>query len=201
MILQINSYGHEILKKKCSSLEYDFLEWQQVINDMWETLDHAHGCGLSAPQINLPVKLFIVNSLSVYQSLSDKDREHYFEGDQGIRETFINARIIHRSFEKWIDYEGCLSIPGITEKIERSWSVTIEYENQSFLKQVETFNGFTARIIQHEYDHMDGLLYLDHLKPVRRKILQEKLKRISSGLLPSAYPMKFPEKPNIPEIL
>lgn len=201
MILQIHSFGHTILNKKCSALEYDFLNWKEVINDMWETLDEANGCGLAAPQINLPVKLFIVNSLSVYQSLSDQDREHYFEGDQGIRETFINARIVHRSFEKWIDFEGCLSIPEITERIERSWSITIEYENQSFMKQVETYNGLTARIIQHEYDHIEGHLYLDHLKPVRRKLLQAKLSRICSGSLPPVYPMKFPEEPNQPELL
>lgn len=193
--MRIISFGHAELRKKCENLDPDFLDWNALIEDMWTTLDATGGCGLSASQINLPVKLFIVNSKTVFDSYSEKERGYYFENDQGIQETFINARITERSFEKWIEYEGCLSIPAITERIERSWNITIDYLDRNFIRHVESFSGMTGRIIQHEYDHTEGILYLDHLKPVKRKLLENKLSKISSGSVPPIYPMKFPENP------
>jgi peptide deformylase len=155
-------------------------------------MQNANGCGLAAPQIGKALRLFIVDSETTYNNLIEEDRQGYFEdGDTGIRETFINGKIIERSSQVWKDEEGCLSIPGITQPVERSWTITIEYLDKDFNKQLKCFSGATARMIQHEYDHTEGIIYLDHLKPLARKLLQSKLKRITNGQVNPNYPMKF----------
>lgn len=194
MILRILSYGHQSLREKSNKADPDFLDWNSLIDDMWETLYKTRACGLSASQINLPVNLFIVDSRSFYQSLPAEERSLYFEDSLGICETFINTRIVNRSMRTWVDFEGCLSIPGISERVERPWNITIEYLDRSFVRKRETYHGMDARIIQHEYDHTQGILYLDHLKPVRREILEKKLKQIACGLAPTLYPMVYPDK-------
>lgn len=194
-MLPILSYGHTTLREKCDATDPDLLDWNILIDDMWETLDSSGACGLSAPQINLPVQLFIVDTQSYYQNLPADTRDLYFENGAGIRETFINPRLVNRSTRTWIEFEGCLSIPGISEKVERHWDITIEYLDRSFLPQRHTYSGMNARAIQHEYDHTLGVLYLDHLKPVRRNILDNKLARISEGAEPTLYPMVYPRKP------
>ena len=196
MILRILSYGHQSLREKCDKTDPDFMNWNVLIDDMWETLYKTGACGLSASQINLPVNLFVVDSHSFYQNLPPEERHLYFEDSEGICETFINARIINRSMRTWVDFEGCLSIPGISEKVERHWDITIEYLDRNFIQKRQTFYGMDARIIQHEYDHSQGVLYLDHLKPVRREILDNKLQQIANGLVPTVYPMVYPERPN-----
>lgn len=192
MKLPILAYGHSILKQKCISIEQNTPEVQQLINNMWETMENANGCGLSASQVNQPLKIFIADSTTTYENLEAEDREIFFEpDDQGVRETFINAKIINYSNETWEDSEGCLSIPGISQKIKRPWEITIEYLDKNFGKQVKTFTGLTARIIQHEYDHTNGVLYLDYLKPLSRKLMESKLKKIAKGNINTKYPMKF----------
>ncbi|WP_345063998.1 peptide deformylase, partial [Sphingobacterium thermophilum] len=147
---------------------------------------------LASPQIGLPVRLFIVDSKSTFDSLGEEDRKFYFpQDDKGIMETFINAKIIQRSEELWEDEEGCLSIPNLFYKVKRNWAITIEYYNRNFEKQIRTFSGTTARMIQHEYDHTEGILYLDYLKPLTKKLLEGKLKKIARGQIKTRYPMKF----------
>ncbi len=188
----ILAYGHSILKRKCVDIEKDYPELDKLIADMWETMKNAHGCGLASSQIGLPIRLFIVDSESTFQNLDEQGREAYFDkNDRGTMETFINAKIIERSEELWEDEEGCLSIPGLSQKVKRHWSITIEYSDKDFEPQTKVFTGTTARMIQHEYDHIEGILYLDYLKPLTRKLIDGKLKKIAKGQIKTKYPMKF----------
>lgn len=188
----ILAYGHQILKQKCNDVEKDYPELDKLIDDMWETMENANGCGLASPQIGLPIRLFIVDSKSTFDNLGEEDRKFYFpQDDKGIMETFINVNIIQRSEKLWEDEEGCLSIPNLFYKVKRNWAITIEYYNRNFEKQIRTFSGTTARMIQHEYDHTEGILYLDYLKPLTKKLLEGKLKKIARGQIKTRYPMKF----------
>ena len=164
----------------------------ELISDMWETLYGARGCGLAAPQIGKAIRLFLVDSKTTYESFNEEDRENYFEStDTGIVETFINAKIISRSEDDWDDEEGCLSIPNMTQSVNRSWRINIEYLDSEFNQHTKTFAGATARMIQHEYDHTEGILYFDYLSPLVKKRIEGKLKKISKGLLPARYPMSY----------
>lgn len=179
MIKPITVYGNPVLRKECEYINNNYPNIREVIETMWQTLKHADGCGLAAPQINLPIKLFIVNSRDTYAYMSAKEREHLFsEEDCGIEETFINAEIIACSKEAWTTGEGCLSIPGLYEEVPRPWSVTIKYQDSEFKEQNRTYYGYTARIIQHEFEHTQGKLYIDRLSPLRKQLIKNKLKRI-----------------------
>ncbi|WP_347216065.1 peptide deformylase [Chryseobacterium sp.] len=192
MNLPIIAYGNRILKQKCTQINENSQEIQNLITNMWETMESSNGCGLSSSQINKPLQLFIVDSRIIFENFDTEDQLLYFErNDKGIRETFINAKIIDSSEETWEDYEGCLSIPGLSQKVERPWKIIIEYLNQDFIRQTKTFTGLTARIIQHEYDHTQGVLYIDHLKPLTRKMIESKLKKIVKGNITTGYPMTF----------
>lgn len=191
MKLPIMAYGQSVLRKKGVEITPGYPDLQTLIDDMWETLYVADGCGLAAPQVNHPVRLFIVDSLETYLKMEEEDRKEFFDGDQGIKETFINAKILEYSDDYWIEEEGCLSIPGLSEDVERPWSITIEYLDRNFLEQKKTFSGTTARMIQHEYDHTDGKLYLDHVRPIRKKLLKGKLQKITDGDVRVNYAMKF----------
>lgn len=188
----ILAYGNRILKQKCIDIEESHPKLDKLIADMWETMKNANGCGLASSQIGLPIKLFIVDSKSTFENLEETDREIYFaQDDKGIMETFINAKIIERSAELWEDHEGCLSIPDLSQKVTRPWSITIAYCDKDFEPQTRTFRGTTARMIQHEYDHTEGVLYLDYLKPLTKKLMEGKLKKIAKGQIQTKYPMKF----------
>ncbi|ROI04715.1 MULTISPECIES: peptide deformylase [unclassified Chryseobacterium] len=192
MNLPIIAYGNPILKQKCSKIQENTPEIQNLIDDMWDSMKNASGCGLSSSQIGKPLQLFIVDSQITYENLDLEDQILYFEkNNKGIRETFINTKIISHSEETWEDYEGCLSIPGLSQKVRRPWKITIEYFNQDFTQQTKTFSGLTARIIQHEYDHTQGVLYTDRLKPLTKKLMESKLKKIANGNIVTGYPMKF----------
>lgn len=188
----ILAYGHSILKQQCNYIERDYPGLDNLIIDMWETMKNANGCGLASPQIGPPVRLFIVDSKTTFDNLNEQDREIYFDNnDCGIKETFINAKIIERSGPLWEDEEGCLSIPNLLQPIKRPWAITIEYYNKDFEQQIRTFSGTTARMIQHEYDHTEGILYLDYLKPLTKELIAAKLKKIVKGKIKTMYPMRF----------
>ncbi|GAA4318405.1 peptide deformylase [Compostibacter hankyongensis] len=188
----ILAYGHSILKQKCNDIEKSYPELDKLIADIWETMRNANGCGLASPQIGLPIRLFIVDSQSTFENLDEEDRTFYYpQDDKGIMETFINAKIIERSEELWEDEEGCLSIPNLLCKVQRNWAITIEYYNQNFEKQTRSFSGTTARMIQHEHDHTEGILHLDYLKPLTKKLIEGKLKKIVKGQIAPKYPMKY----------
>ena len=194
MILPIVAYGHEVLRQQCQDIDQQYPGLKNLVEDMWQTLYVANGCGLAAPQVNHAVRLFIIDSVQTYKSFDLRSRKKYFGEDMGIQETFINAKIIDRSAETWKDEEGCLSIPALTEEVERSWTITIEYLDMNFEPHTRTFSGSTARMIQHEYDHTEGVLYLDYLKPQKRKLLKNKLQKIADGKVKAGYPMQFPAR-------
>ena len=190
MILPIVPYGKTILRKKCAFITKDYPGFNQLIENMWETLENADGCGLAAPQINCEISLFIVNTVGTYLHLSSKEREEDFDGDTGIKETFINAQIISIDTEKSEAVEeGCLSIPSLSEPVKRPWSISIKYFDKDFNEYTKKFSGYTAKVIQHEYDHTQGKLYLDYLSPLRVELLRSKLKKIKDGKMSSKYPM------------
>ena len=189
MILPIVAYGQGVLRQKCKEIDSNYPNLNNIIADMWDTLYPADGTGLAAPQINHSIKLFIVDSKEIYDRMDQDEREEFFVGDQGIAETFINAKILSYSDEVWIEQEGCLSIPGLSEKVERPWTITIEYFDKDFQKQTKTYSGTTARVIQHEYDHTEGKLYLDYVNPLKRKLLHGKLAKITKGLVKTRYKM------------
>lgn len=191
MILPIISYGHNILRKKCKEIDQNRDGLGQLIKNMQETLYSAKGVGLAAPQIDQNLKLFLINSTLFFESLQEEQRKDYFPGDQGITETFINAIITRKSKKIWFDYEGCLSIPELYEEVERAWSITIEYYDADFNKYKKQFNGYTARVIQHEYDHTQGILYIDHLSSLKKRLLKNKLRNVSLGNVKVDYVMKF----------
>jgi peptide deformylase len=184
-----------MLRRVCDEILPGYQDLDILLENMWQTLYHAKGCGLAAPQVNVPARIFLVDSKTSFESLSEAERIFYFTaGDTGIAETFINARITACSPESWEDEEGCLSIPNLTRIVSRPMSVTIDYYDRLFVHRTRQFSGLTARMIQHEYDHIEGKLYTDLLKPLARKLLAGKLKKISTGLLPAKYPMIYCKK-------
>jgi peptide deformylase len=192
MILPILSYGHPILQEKSQMEPKTYPELGKLIDNMWETMYSAGGCGLAAAQVGQPLRLFVVDSSKAYAYMSPEDRKKYFPFDQGIKETFLNARLLLQSKETWRDVEGCLSIPSLQEEVERPWRITIEYEDRDFQTQVRTLSGLTARMVQHEQDHTEGILYLDRLEPLQRDQLSSKLQKIAAGEVKAPFPMQFP---------
>ncbi len=189
MVLPVVAYGNNILRKVCKEVTSEFSERDQLISDMWETLYATDGAGLAAPQVNYDLKIFMIDTKKVFEKLNKAERENYFSGDSGIKETFINATIREKSERLWLDYEGCLSIPGISEEVVRPWEITIEYFDINMRRKYRNFSGYTARVIQHEYDHVRGLLFLDHLSSLRRRILKSRLNEIASGKIRTKYEM------------
>lgn len=190
MILPIIAYGHTMLRTPCNEVPADFPGLRALVENMWQTLAGACGVGLAAPQVHQPLRLFIVESQSTFEHMSPEERARLFPDGAGIRETFINPRITAVSAEHWEDEEGCLSIPGLWARVRRPWSVSIEYLDADLQPQRRTYAGLTARMIQHEYDHLEGRLYLDHLSPLQRKLLAGKLEKVRKGRYRTGYPMK-----------
>lgn len=181
MVLPIIIYGNSILRKTCIEVNKETPGLDALIENLWSTLNSSGGVGLAAPQIKSNSKVFIVNSTQVYNELPISQKINDLQGDKGIKETFINAQIIAESEEKWSELEGCLSIPGIVEPVDRAWDIIVEYRNKSLNPIRKQFFGYTAKIIQHEYDHTNGILFIDHLPALKKKLLKSKLKRIKKG--------------------
>lgn len=195
MILPIVAYGHPVLRQMGQEIDKDYPALDQLIEDMWETMYASNGVGLAAPQVNRPIRLFVMDSAQIFANMDEQElREENFPDAPGIKEVFINARIVEEAGDDWAYNEGCLSIPRIREDIYRAEEVTLEYLDEHFQKQVKTFSGVTARIILHEYDHIDGKLFIDYLSPLKRKLMKRKLDDISRGNVRVDYKMLFPKK-------
>jgi len=190
MILPIVAYGAPVLRKVCKEITVDYPGLSKLIEDMWETMYASNGVGLAAPQINRDVRLFVMDSEQIFKNLDEEDEGKYSDAP-GVKKVFINAHIKDTDGNDWAYNEGCLSIPKIREDVSRPEMVVLEYQDENFEKHIETFHGITARIIQHEYDHIDGKLFIDYLKPLRRKMLQGKLNDISKGKVKVDYKMSF----------
>ncbi len=184
MVLPIVAYGDPVLRKMGLDITKDYPGLEKLIDDMFETMEKAKGVGLAAPQIGKAIRLFVIDSNKMY----DED-----EKPEGIREVFINARIIEEDGDEWAFEEGCLSIPGIREDVYRQEDIVVQYYDRNFNFHEKTFTGLTARVIQHEYDHIDGKLFIDHLKPLKKSLLKSRLEKISKGQVDHNYKMKFPK--------
>ncbi len=190
MILPIVAYGAPILRKVSKDIDAGYPRLQQLLEDMWETLYNSNGVGLAAPQINRDIRLFLVDSTQIFAN-QEEDEKGQYPDEPGIKEVFINAQVVELDGEDWPYNEGCLSIPKIREDVYRPEEVTLEYLDENFEPHTQTFNGITARIILHEYDHIEGKLFIDYLKPLKKKMLAGKLTDISKGKVKVDYKMVF----------
>jgi peptide deformylase len=192
MFLPIVAYGAPILRKVCKVIPADYPGLAKLIEDMWETMYESNGVGLAAPQINRDIRLFVMDSIQIFENLEEDELDLYPDGP-GIKQLFINAQIESLDGEEWAYNEGCLSIPKIREDVFRAESVTLSYLDENFEEHISTFNGITARVILHEYDHIEGKLFIDYIKPLRKKLLQGKLNDINKGKIKVDYKMIFPK--------
>jgi len=184
MILPIVAFGTPILRKRCENITPDYLELDSLLFNMWETMYAASGVGLAAPQINRAIRLFMIDTTPFV----DDDEASEFEV---VKKVFINPIIQEEVGEEWDFNEGCLSIPDVREDVSRKSSITIEYFDECFKKHTNVFDGLTARVIQHEYDHINGILFTDRISPLRKRIIKRKLIEISKGMVATNYKMRF----------
>ncbi len=190
MILPIIAYGDPVLRKTGVEIDNDYPNLLELIENMKETMDNANGVGLAAPQIGKAIRLFLIDASPFAESdeLEDKEREFLKE----FKRVFINAKIIAERGEEWAFSEGCLTIPNINEDVLRKKIIDIEYFDENFVAKKETLDGLAARIFQHEYDHIEGILFTDKLSSLKKRLLKKKLDNISKGKIDVDYRMKFP---------
>ena len=192
MILPIVAYGSTVLKKKAKDLPNDYPNVMQLIENMWETMYASNGVGLAAPQIGLSLRLFLVDTAPFADDETlDIDDVKILKS---FKRVFINPMIIEEDGEIWEFNEGCLSIPDVREDVSRHERIKMNYLDEYFKPQMIVLSGLVARVIQHEYDHIEGILFTDHLSPLKRRLLKAKLTSISKGAIEVEYPMKFPLK-------
>lgn len=189
MILPIVAYGDPILRKETVDIDANYPNLKELIANMFETMYNAQGVGLAGPQIGKSIRLFIVDTEQVVTEL-EEDEE--FFGETGIKKAFINAEILEETGDDWAYLEGCLSIPDIREDVVRGESIRIQYYDENFQFHDEEFDGLTARVILHEYDHIEGTLFLDYLSGMKKRLLKGKLAKIAKGEVNADYRMRFP---------
>ncbi|MEM1216479.1 MAG: peptide deformylase, partial [Bacteroidota bacterium] len=182
MILAVYAYGQPVLKKVAAEIDADYPGLEKLLADMWETMYHASGVGLAAPQIGRSIRIFMVDTVQIM----DEGQE-----DQGIKQVFINAQKIEESGPEWAYEEGCLSIPDVRGEVNRPPVLRLRWQDENFETHEATFKGMNARVIQHEYDHIDGVLFTEHLKPIKRQLIRRKLDKIRKGKVAADYKMKF----------
>lgn len=190
MILPIVAYGDPVLRKVGEDITKDYPKLDELLENMWETMYNASGVGLAAPQIGLPIRIFLVDTTPFAddEELSAKEREQL----KGFKKAFINAYIEDETGEEWAFNEGCLSIPDVREDVKRKGTLTINYLDEDFVEHTETYDGLLARVIQHEYDHIEGVLFTDKLSPLKKRMLKSRLNNISKGKIAVDYRMRFP---------
>jgi peptide deformylase len=183
MILPIYAYGSPVLRKKGENITPEYPQLKELLDNMYETMYNSHGIGLAAPQIGLPIRIFIVDG----SPIDDIEPANF-------KQTFINPEIIKEWGDEWKYEEGCLSIPTIRENVFRKPELTIRYLDENFVEHEKSFSGMAARIIQHEYDHIEGKLFVDHISPLKRNLIKGKLNNITLGKVSHDYKMRFPKK-------
>lgn len=194
MILPIVGYGNPILKKVAKEISPDYPELKKLIANMWETMYNGRGVGLAGPQVNLDMRIFVMDSEQlVRENEEDEDDDDQYRITKGIKKVFINPTMLKEFGEPWIYEEGCLSIPNIRVKIARNETITIKYFDENFVEHTEDYNEMNARIIQHEYDHLEGKLLTDYMTPLKKSLIKTKLENISKGKVSVKYKMKFSE--------
>lgn len=190
MILPVVAYGSPILRKVCDDIDANYAGLDKLLADMWETLYNSNGVGLAAPQINKPIRLFVIDTEQIVADFEDEDREKYPD-EVPVKEVFINARILEETGKPWAYNEGCLSIPKVREDIMRNSHVRVAYLNEKFEPKEAVFHGITARVIQHEYDHIEGKLFIDYISPLKKRLLKKKLDDITKGKVHTDYRMIY----------
>jgi len=191
MILPILAYGDSILKKKAKIINAEYPKLNELIDTMYETMDNAFGVGLAAPQIGLAIRLFIVDTspFAEDEKLSEEEKKEL----KNFKCTFINAKMLEENGEEWTFNEGCLSIPNVREDVQRKPQIKIEYQDENFKTHQKKFKGLIARVIQHEYDHIEGVLFTDKLSNFKKRLIKSKLSNISKGKVSVDYKMRFPD--------
>jgi peptide deformylase len=190
MILPIVGFGHPILRTVAVDIDAEYPKLEKLIADMWDTMYASNGVGLAAPQINRAIRLFVIDSTQIFEGMEEDEKKKYPK-DFGYKQVFINAKIIKLFGEEWSYNEGCLSIPKVREDVLRNEEVEIEYLDEQFNNQTQIFNGITARVILHEYDHIEGKLFIDKLPLLKKKLIKSKLTDISKGKVKVDYKMTF----------
>lgn len=192
MILPIVAYGDPVLKKKATEIDENYPELEVLIEDMFETMYNAYGVGLAAPQIGLPIRLFLVDTapFSDDEELPLEERKKL----KDFKKVFINPEIILEEGDEWAFNEGCLSIPDVREDVFRQPNITIEFLDEHFNKKTAVFDGLIARVIQHEYDHIEGVLFTDKLSGLKKRLIKKRLLNISKGKINVDYKMRFPNQ-------
>lgn len=190
MILPIIAYGSSVLRKVCDDISPDYPELQKLLADMWETLYNSNGVGLAAPQINRAIRLFIVDTVQIVEDFNEEDKRKY-PNEVPLKQVFINAQVMEETGKLWAYNEGCLSIPKVREDIQRTTYVRLRYMDENFQEQEGVFHGMAARVIQHEYDHIQGKLFIDYLSPLKKRLIKKKLDDISAGKIRTDYKMLF----------
>lgn len=190
MILPIVAYGDPVLRKKAKPIAKDYPNLDVLIENMKETMYGAYGVGLAAPQIGLPVRLFLVDTSPFAEDEEFTEEEQ--EELNNFQRVFINAEIIEETGDEWAFNEGCLSIPDVREDVFRQPKVTIKYQDEAFDTHTEVFDGLIARVVQHEYDHIEGILFTDKLSSLKKRLIKGKLANISKGKINVDYRMRFP---------
>jgi len=192
MILPVVAYGHPVLRKVCEDITPEYPGLEKLIADMWETMYHSNGVGIAAPQVNRPIRLFVVDTIQVVEGFDDEDRRRH-PHENPVKQVFINARKSEESGEPWAYNEGCLSIPKVREDIRRGEKIRLRYFDEQFREHEAEFDGITARVILHEYDHIDGKLFIDYLSPLKKRLIRKKLDDISLGKVRTDYKMLLPK--------
>ncbi len=190
MILPIVAYGDVVLKKKAAPIAENYPDLEALISNMFETMYGAFGVGLAAPQVGLAIRLFVVDT-TPFSEDEDYSKEEQLQL-KGFKRVFINAEIIEEIGDEWAFNEGCLSIPDVREDVFRKPTITIKYQDENFNIHTETFNGLIARVIQHEYDHIEGILFTDKLSSFKKRIIKGRLANIAKGNISVDYRMRFP---------
>lgn len=190
MILPIVAYGDPVLRKVAVDIDADYPNLKELITNMKETMYNASGVGLAAPQIGKAIRLFIIDAspFAEDESLSKEERDVL----ENFNRVFINAEILEEEGEEWAFSEGCLSIPDIRQDVFRQPKVTFTYQDEDFNTHTETLEGLAARVFQHEYDHIEGILFTDKLSSLKKRLLKKKLENISKGKIRADYRMRFP---------
>jgi len=191
MILPIVAYGDAVLRKKATDIKKEYPKLKELLSNMWETMYKANGVGLAAPQIGLPIRIFLVDTspFAEDETMSDEEQKKL----SGFKKVFINAKIIEETGDEWAFNEGCLSIPDVREDVRRKDTISITYLDENFKSHTESYDGLLARVIQHEYDHIEGILFTDKLSTLKKRLLKGRLKNISQGKIVVDYRMRFPE--------
>ena len=190
MILPIVAYGDPVLRKVGKEIDTNYPDLETLISNMKETMYNASGVGLAAPQIGKAIRIFIIDAspFAEDEGLPEKDRETL----KNFNRVFINAKIIEEEGDEWVFNEGCLSIPDVREDVFRKPKITIEYQDEDFKMHTEILDGLAARVFQHEYDHIEGVLFTDKLSTLKKRIIKKKLENISKGKIDADYRMRFP---------